>query len=188
MAVDESAIDVRSSNYKGPLEIIVSEVSCPFTPDEPCTTVDTENIPDWEPQPSLWKPLCYPRVNEVSCPSTPDKPSTAVDTQNIPSWEPQPSLWKPLCHPRVDEVSLEVDRYFLHHWKFPSEKAAKAFIDAAFSRVTCLYFPLAQDDRIHFACRLLTVLFLIDGKKFLASSIFSCCQHQNKTKLGLTEA
>lgn len=185
MAVDESAIDVRSVNSKAPLEIIVSEVSCPSTLDEPCTTVNTENIPGGEPQPSLWKPLC---VDEVSCPSTPDKSSTAVDTQKIPSWESQPSLWKPLCHPRVDEVSLEVDRYFLHHWKFPSKKAAKAFIDAAFSRVTCLYFPLAQDDRIHFACRLLTVLFLIDGKKFLASSIFSCCQHQNTTKFVLTEA
>lgn len=125
MTLDKSVIDVRSLSSKEPLEIIISEVSCP---------------------------------------STPDEPSPTVDTQNIPSWEPQPSLWKPLCHPRVDEVSLEVDRYFLHHWKFPSEKAAKAFIDAAFSRVTCLYFPLAQDDRIHFACRLLTVLFLIDGE------------------------
>lgn len=187
MAVDESAIDVRSVNSKAPLEIIVSEVSCPSTLDEPYTTLNAENIPGGEPQPSLWKPLCYPRVDEVSCPSTPDKSSTAVDTQNVPIWEAQPSLWKPLCHPRVDEVSLEVDRYFLHHWKFPSKKAAKAFIDAAFSRVTCLYFPLAQDDRIHFACRLLTVLFLIDGK-FLASSIFSCCQHQNTTKFVLTEA
>jgi len=28
--------------------------------------------------------------------------------------------------------------------------------------VTCCYFPLAADDRIELACRLLTVLFLID--------------------------
>ena len=134
MTLDESMVDVQSLNSKGPLDIIISEVSCPATPDEPSNT---------------------------------------VDTQNIPSWEPQPSLWKPLCHPRVEQVSLEVDRYFLHHWEFPSEKAGRAFINAGFSRVTCLYFPLAQDDRIHFACRLLTVLFLIDGKKYLASSIFS---------------
>lgn len=153
MSFDESVIDARSLNSQGPLQIMVSEESYPSTP----ATMDTASI------------------DEVSCPSTPDEPSiVVVDTQKIPSWEPQPSRWKPLCHPRVDEVSLEVDRYFLHHWKFPSEKAAKAFIDAAFSRVTCLYFPLAQDDRIHFACRLLTVLFLIDGirKIFLANFNF----------------
>ena len=57
-----------------------------------------------------------------------------------------------------------VDGYFLEHWPFPSKKAEQVFRDAAFSRVTCLYFPLAKDDRIHFACRLLTVLFLIDGE------------------------
>lgn len=103
-------------------------------------------------------------TSEVLRPSAPDKPIIKLGTHGIPGWEPQPSVWKPLCHPRVDEVSFEVDEYFLHHWNFPSEKAAKVFVEAAFSRVTCLYFPLAKDDRIHFACRLLTVLFLIDGK------------------------
>lgn len=111
-------------------------------------------------------------MSEESC-STPDELITTLKIENISNWKPQPSLWKPLCHPRVDEVSLEVDGYFLHHWEFPSEKAAKVYLDAAFSRVTCLYFPLAKDDRIHFACRLLTVLFLIDGKRYPASSIFS---------------
>lgn len=152
MTFDKSVTDVRSLNSQGPLQIMVSEESCPSTP----ATMDTESI------------------DEVSCPSTPDELSiVVVDTQKIPSWEPQPSLWKPLCHPRVDEVSLEVDKYFLHNWKFPSVKAAKAFTDAAFSRVTCLYFPLARDDRIHFACRLLTVLFLIDGKKKKFLTIFN---------------
>ncbi|KAI0195872.1 Aristolochene synthase from penicillium Roqueforti [Astrocystis sublimbata] len=70
--------------------------------------------------------------------------------------------WTPLCHPKVDEVSREVDDYFLQHWNFPGTKARRTFVNAGFSRVTCLYFPLAKDDRIHFACRLLTVLFLID--------------------------
>ena len=69
-----------------------------------------------------------------------------------------------MCHPSVDEVTKEVDGYFLKHWPFPNEKAEQKFQSAAFSRVTCLYFPLARDDSIHFACRLLTVLFLIDGE------------------------
>lgn len=76
--------------------------------------------------------------------------------------KPPPSTWMPACHPRVDAVASEVNAYFLKHWDFPNEKVKKTFLKAGFSRVTCLYFPLAQDDRIHFACRLLTVLFLID--------------------------
>jgi aristolochene synthase len=78
-------------------------------------------------------------------------------------WTPPPSQWTPLCHPLVDEVSEEVDGYFLEHWPFPNKKAEQVFKSAGFSRVTCLYFPLARNDSIHFACRLLTVLFLIDG-------------------------
>ncbi|KAB8236269.1 terpene synthase family protein [Aspergillus alliaceus] len=78
------------------------------------------------------------------------------------SLKPPPSTFQPLCHPLVEEVSKEVDNYFLQHWNFPNEKARKKFVAAGFSRVTCLYFPKALDDRIHFACRLLTVLFLID--------------------------
>ena len=60
-------------------------------------------------------------------------------------------------------MTKEVDDYFLQHWNFDSVKAKKKFVGAGFSRVTCFYFPKALDDRIHFACRLLTVLFLIDG-------------------------
>jgi aristolochene synthase len=77
---------------------------------------------------------------------------------------PPPTKWSYLCHPRLKEVQDEVDGYFLENWKFPSFKAVRTFLDAKFSEVTCLYFPLALDDRIHFACRLLTVLFLIDGE------------------------
>jgi hypothetical protein len=72
----------------------------------------------------------------------------------------------PKCHPRVEEVSAEVNDYFLQHWPFENEKARKRFVAAGFSTVTCFYFPTAKDDRIHFACRLLTLLFLIDGMNF----------------------
>ena len=78
------------------------------------------------------------------------------------SWSLPPSGWTPICHPQVDKVSQEVDDYFLREWNFPNARSKKVFVGAGFSRVTCLYFPLAEDDRIHFACRLLTVLFLID--------------------------
>ncbi|KAM5465930.1 (+)-aristolochene synthase ts1 [Microsporum audouinii] len=75
---------------------------------------------------------------------------------------PPASLLQPICHPRVTEVTREVNDYFLAHWDFPSEKSRKKFVAADFPGVTCLYFPKALDDRISFACRLLTVLFLID--------------------------
>lgn len=86
----------------------------------------------------------------------------ALDASSYSS--PASSSFEPLCHPLVISVSKEVDEYFLRHWNFASDKAKKKFVDAGFSRVTCFYFPKALDDRIHFACRLLTVLFLIDGK------------------------
>ncbi|GAB1318225.1 carbonyl reductase (NADPH-dependent) ari1 [Madurella fahalii] len=69
---------------------------------------------------------------------------------------------KALCHTLVDAVTKEVDDYFLQHWPFPDARSRKRFVNAGFSRVICLYFPMALDDRIHFACRLLTALFLID--------------------------
>ncbi|KAK3388016.1 Aristolochene synthase from penicillium Roqueforti [Podospora didyma] len=67
-----------------------------------------------------------------------------------------------MIHPLAEEVARGVDGYFLENWNFPDNKARLTFLKAGFSRVTCLYFPLAKGDRIHFACRLLTVLFLID--------------------------
>ena len=87
---------------------------------------------------------------------------TKVATLAAAVRKPPVSEWTPACHSRVDAIVSEVDQYFLEHWEFPDEKARKTFVKAGFSRVTCLYFPLALDDRIHFACRLLTVLFLID--------------------------
>lgn len=77
-------------------------------------------------------------------------------------WQIPAAIWTPMIHPNADEIIAEVDAYFLEHWNFPNEKARKTFVNAGFSRVTSLYFPLSQDDRLHYACRLLTVLFLID--------------------------
>lgn len=80
---------------------------------------------------------------------------------------PPPSRFEPRCHPLEKQITKEVDGFFLTHWPFKTEKDRKKFVAAGFSRVTCLYFPLAKDDRIHFACRLLTILFLIDGEFIL---------------------
>lgn len=85
-----------------------------------------------------------------------------IRPRNDTTMTPPSTRWSYRCHPRLKEVQDEVDGYFLENWKFPSFKAVRTFLDAKFSEVTCLYFPLALDDRIHFACRLLTVLFLID--------------------------
>ena len=67
------------------------------------------------------------------------------------------------CHPLVELISSKVHKYFLERWKFQNEKAKQKFLAADFPRVTCLYFPEARDDRIEYACRLLSLLFLIDG-------------------------
>ena len=87
-------------------------------------------------------------------------PSKVIDTRGGPVGL---TIFYPLCHPLVDAVSDEVNGYFLEHWGFENERSRRKFVAAGFPRVTCLYFPRALDDRIHYACRLLTILFLIDG-------------------------
>lgn len=88
-------------------------------------------------------------------------PPTATLLTSVPK-----SSWTAQIHPLVEQVSKDVDAYFLGNWPFPNAKARKKFVAAGFSRVTCLYFPKALDDRIHFACQLLTLLFLIDGELY----------------------
>lgn len=86
---------------------------------------------------------------------------------NIPAsldLSPAPSIFTPICHPRLEEAVRDVDGYYLQHWGFSTEAARKKFVAAGFSRVTCLYFPKALDERIQYACSLLTIFFLIDGK------------------------
>lgn len=105
-----------------------------------------------------------------------------------PSLTPARSRFEPLCHPLMEEVAAEVDGYFLQHWNLENDKAKKKFLDAGFSRVTCLYFPKALNDRIHFACRLLTVLFLIDGKwsMWIQASVRSL-QDQTSSRICLSK-
>ncbi|KAK1728207.1 hypothetical protein CaCOL14_010293 [Colletotrichum acutatum] len=79
-----------------------------------------------------------------------------------PSNPPSAAQFTAKIHPREREVSAEVNGFFLDHWPFPDAKSRKKFVAAGFSQVTCFYYPTALDDRISFACHLLTLLFLID--------------------------
>lgn len=94
-----------------------------------------------------------------------DRAETQTHRPRATAAPPVPAaLFTPKIHPRVAEVTAEVDAFFLKHWPFESDKARKKFVAAGFSAVTCLYFPEALDDRIAFACRLLALLFLVDGE------------------------
>ena len=78
-------------------------------------------------------------------------------------WELPASAWKALPHPLADEISREVNEYFLKNWKFPNAKAESTFLKADFPRTVTLAIPTAKYDRILFACRLITLVFLTDG-------------------------
>ncbi|KAI0550322.1 aristolochene synthase [Xylaria curta] len=103
-------------------------------------------------------------VKEISIITPPGSPPTGRGTPDNSIQVPatcEPYL-KPSWHHNMDQIIREVDQYFLDHWNFVSDKERKKFVLAGFSRVTCMYFPMANDDRIASACKLLTVLFLID--------------------------
>ncbi|KAI1208436.1 Aristolochene synthase from penicillium Roqueforti [Annulohypoxylon truncatum] len=74
------------------------------------------------------------------------------------------STFVPICHPLYTEVSTSVNQWFLENWDFPNEDARKKFVRAGFSHATCSYFPKSLDDRIGLACKLLSILFLIDDQ------------------------
>ena len=92
-----------------------------------------------------------------------------TDIRASPDLSLAPSIFTPICHPRVEDAVRDVDGYYLQHWGFSTEAARKKFVAAGFSRVTCLYFPKALDERIQYACSLLTILFLVDGNSLQAS-------------------
>ena len=109
----------------------------------------------------------------ISILSSQNSPISGQDSGKTPqrSLSTPPSLFQYKCHHLVDQVSKEVDDWFLENWKFENERSRRKFLAAGFSRVTCLYFPMALDDRIHFACELLTILFLIDGRSTIQHEI-----------------
>lgn len=89
--------------------------------------------------------------------------SSTTPVMNNGYFEPPPSLFVGRCHPLEHQVTKEVNEYFIKHWPFENPEAVRKFCDAGYPRAACYNYPDALDDRIHFACRLLTLLFLIDG-------------------------
>ena len=87
----------------------------------------------------------------------------ATTSKPLTAEGPPPAILIPKIHPLEPQVTAEVEAYFIKHWPFPNVRAIQKFRDAGFSYVTCCYYPEALPDRIHFGCRLLTLLFLIDG-------------------------
>lgn len=74
------------------------------------------------------------------------------------------SLFQATNHPDAASAIHDVDAWFLNNWNFADQKSRDKFVAAGFSRVTCFYFPKALPGRIRSACKLLTILFLIDGQ------------------------
>lgn len=116
-------------------------------------------------------------VEEISMTIPPGTPSTSCETPDysvqIPA-RPEPYL-KPSWHRNIDQVIREVDQYFLDRWNFASEKERKKFVGAGLLRITCMYYPMADDDRIVSACKLLTILFLVDGELLLYARVYIAC-------------
>ncbi|KAJ4289873.1 hypothetical protein N0V90_011206 [Kalmusia sp. IMI 367209] len=67
-------------------------------------------------------------------------------------------------HPDAASAVHDVDSWFLNNWNFSDQKSRDKFVAAGFSRVTCLYFPKALPERIRSACKLITILFLVDDQ------------------------
>lgn len=93
-----------------------------------------------------------------------DQPAKSGQRSYNPSEPPPAARFTAKIHPREREVSAEVNGFFLNHWPFADAKSRKKFVAAGFPQVTCFYYPTALNDRISFACYLLTLLFLIDGE------------------------
>ncbi|KAK1542486.1 aristolochene synthase [Colletotrichum paranaense] len=91
-----------------------------------------------------------------------DQPAKSGQRSYNPSEPPPAAHFTAKIHPREREVSAEVNGFFLNHWPFADAKSRKKFVAAGFPQVTCFYYPTALNDRISFACYLLTLLFLID--------------------------
>ena len=68
------------------------------------------------------------------------------------------------CHPRADAVCSELDRFFMKHWQFESQKERDRFFASQINRWSCLVYPMADDDRLLDTVKVNTLLFLLDGK------------------------
>ena len=79
-------------------------------------------------------------------------------------YPPLPSSLTPLCHPLVKTLTRQVNDWISSSGHFKSEKEKKRYVGHETARVACLLYPRALDDRLIYACKLITVLFLLDGR------------------------
>lgn len=102
----------------------------------------------------------------VASVSPPSSRSSRAES-HLPPWYTavERSRFTPVCHPRVDDVVRDVDCYFLQHWPFPDSRIRRKFVEAEFTRNMCYNYPEALDDRIALVCKLITLLFLVDGER-----------------------
>lgn len=70
------------------------------------------------------------------------------------------------CHPLVDSLAREVNDWVLANWTFEHDQDKRRYIGFEISRAACLFIPFAEDNRIIYACKLFTILFLTDGELF----------------------
>ena len=81
-----------------------------------------------------------------------------------PDARPPPTVFPITYHPQADHVCAELDAFFYRYWPWKSEAAREHFLRSEINRWACLAFPLAREDRIMEACRVNTLLFLLDGE------------------------
>lgn len=74
-----------------------------------------------------------------------------------------------LQHPLYESLKKETDQYFIDNWPFlfPNEdnnkKSLDKFLKANYPLCASLYFPQSKDERLRFAARMFSVVFIVDG-------------------------
>lgn len=72
-------------------------------------------------------------------------------------------------HPLKDFVASQTDDYILENWDFEDSASRQDFLNKRVSKVACLYFPSALDERIILVARLFSVLYLTGGMSWLSN-------------------
>lgn len=97
---------------------------------------------------------CVDSWPDVSSPNGKSDPRLHADVR--------PTLLEARTHHRTDEIVKSVNDFFLEHWPFKTAKHRQRFTEEGHPWYVCALFPLSLDERLLWACRLLTLGFLID--------------------------
>jgi len=108
-------------------------------------------------------PILGPSIEHVVSP--PEELSTL--SSEVEKYDPKkdtpPTQFAIKCHPRAAQVTAELDAFFIKYWPFKDEKARESFKAGQYNLWACMALPSAHDDRVHDACKVNTLLFLLDG-------------------------